>query len=54
MPLIIPEGAVVVPGSRAVTERLRQGDGAERLHAGDCEVSRREDGPSTTLEEVLR
>ena len=34
-------------GSRLArsTRRLRQADEPERLHAGDCEVSRREDGP---------
>ena len=39
-PLVVPENAVVVPGSRAVTKG--KGDGVEvvALHARDCEVSR--------------
>ena len=43
MPLIIPENAVVVPGSRAVTKgKGRRKLGPERLCAGDREVSRRQ------------
>ncbi len=53
-PLIIPEGAVVVPGSRAVTSGHGKEMGAERVYAGDREVSRREDGAVAALEELLR
>jgi 2,3,4,5-tetrahydropyridine-2-carboxylate N-succinyltransferase len=43
-PLEVPEGAVVVPGSRAV-KRGQGGVESVTVYAGDCEVSRREDGP---------
>ncbi len=38
MPLVIPEGAVVVPGSRAVGKGKGLRVGAERGDTGDCEV----------------
>ena len=38
-PLVIPEGAVVVPGARAVTQGQSRGVGSECVHSGDREVS---------------
>ena len=43
-PLVIPEGAVVVAGSRADQQRSRAGVGDFAVHSGDCEVSRFKDG----------
>ena len=42
-PLVIPENAVVVAGSRAISARPRQGVESVALHAGDREISRRQD-----------
>ena len=42
-PLVVPEGAVVVPGARAVTVGAGTRVGTVAGHAGDREVSRRED-----------
>ena len=42
-PLVVPEGAVVVPGARAVTVGAGQRVGAVAGDAGDREVSRRRD-----------
>ncbi len=41
-PLIVPEEAVVVAGSRSDLARHRPGVGHFPVHAGDCEVSRLE------------
>ncbi len=38
-PLMIPEDAVVVAGSRAITHGPRERVGGFVVHAGDCEVS---------------
>jgi 2,3,4,5-tetrahydropyridine-2,6-dicarboxylate N-succinyltransferase len=43
-PLVIPAGAVVVPGARAVTVGAGKEWGTLARHAGDREVSRRQDG----------
>ncbi len=43
-PLVVPEGAVVVPGSRRAHRRLGRGPRAVALGCRDREVSRREDG----------
>ncbi len=56
-PLVIPEGAVVIAGSRAADKRTWKRLGHFHLHAGYCEVSGREDwfpnstGRSVTLGE---
>ena len=42
-PLVVPEGAVVVPGARPVTVGRGARVGAVARHAGDRQVSRRED-----------
>ena len=42
-PLIIPEEAVIVAGSRAVTRGIGQGVGNLRLHSHHREISGRED-----------
>ena len=42
-PLVVPENAVVVPGSRALTAARRR-VGTLGLRAGDHQVPRREDG----------
>ena len=42
-PLVIPENAVVVPGSRAINKGQGRRVGALTLYAGHREVSRRED-----------
>ena len=53
LPLIIPENAVVVPGSRAVSKGKGQ-MGPEPLRRRDREVSRRQDRPEHPLEDLLR
>ena len=45
-PLVIPEDAVVVAGSREITSGRGKGVGIVAVHSGDCEVSRFEDGCS--------
>ena len=47
-PLVIPEKAVVVAGSRPIT-RARQRMESLALHARDCEVSRLEDRSANTI-----
>ena len=53
-PLEVPEGAVVVPGSRAVKKGAAAELGISFIHASDREVPRREDGRGIELEDWLR